>query len=112
MLLFVMQLTTGRVSGFGIREERKETNKKRSRRKEKLGGSRAEFGYLIRDFDVRSPIPHVLRGGVERGEVEERGVVFMGRILQIRPFFRTLQGDELQFEIQLRSFILNNSFLF
>lgn len=40
--LFVMRLTAGRVSGFGIREEQKERNKKKSRKGKKLGCSRAE----------------------------------------------------------------------
>jgi hypothetical protein len=40
--LFVMRLTAGRVSGFGIREEQKERNKKTSRKGKKLGCSRAE----------------------------------------------------------------------
>jgi hypothetical protein len=103
--LFVMLLTAWRVSGFGIREERKETNKKRSRRGKKLGCSRAQFGYLIRDFDVRSAIPKSLEVG--RLVVCVR-VVHSGN----KMLFRTLQGDEFPFGIQLSSFIvLNNSFL-
>lgn len=60
--LVVMRLTAGRVSGFGIREEQKERNKNKQER-EKVGlFACRESWYLIRDFDVRSTIPQVLRG--------------------------------------------------
>jgi hypothetical protein len=61
-----MRLTPGWVSGSCIREEKKETNKTGAEEGKRSFACRSP-GHLIRVFDVRSPIPQVLKAGVWGG---------------------------------------------
>jgi hypothetical protein len=105
--LVVMRLTAGRVSGFGIREEQKERNKKTSRKGKKLGCSRAESPGIWLETstsDLRSlKSLEVGRVGGERKEIS-------GCILKvIRDSWPFKEIDSL---FEPNSFGIHNLFLF